>query len=140
MYLPYQDIYLRSAITTSSTKLDDVYYFIARLNGEFLGYQAAVKTGNYLNALHGAFDRERKTTYHSYDLLFVEMVKFAIENDFSMIDFGSVINTTNQRAVNNVVAMSYFLFSKYTLIQLILKKLLKISKIQREKQMQYNKS
>jgi len=67
-YLPYQDIYLNSALTTSATNLKNVYYFLAKLNGEFIGYQAVIKTGDCLNALHGAFDRNLKTTYHAYDI------------------------------------------------------------------------
>ena len=28
IYLPYQDLYLNSALATSKTKIDNVYYFI----------------------------------------------------------------------------------------------------------------
>jgi hypothetical protein len=137
-YLPYQDLYLNSAVITSGTQIKNVYYFIMRLNGEFLGYQAAIKTGTCLNALHGAFDRERKTTYHAYDILFVEMTKFAIENDLKTIDFGSVLNITKQRMVNNTIPMSYFMLSKYSFVQWLFYRLLKLSKIQGEKQMKFN--
>jgi len=137
-YLPYQDIYLNSALKTSGTQLDKVYYFIAKLNGDFLGYQAALKTGSCLNALHGAFDRERKTTYHAYEILFVKMVEFAIENGLKSIDFGSVINTSKKRMVNKSLDMSYYLFSKYAFLQRVMTKLLKISKIQGKGQMQFN--
>jgi hypothetical protein len=137
-YLPYQDIYLNSALKTSNTQLDEVYYFIAKINGEFLGYQAALKTGSCLNALHGAFDRERKTNYHAYEILFVKMVEFAIENGLKSIDFGSVINVSKKRMVNKTLDMSYYLFGKYSFLQWIMGKLLKISKIQGKEQMQFN--
>jgi hypothetical protein len=109
-----------------------------KLNGEFLGYQAAIKTGTSLNALHGAFDRERKTTYHAYDILFVEMTGFAIENGLKTIDFGSVLNITKQRMVNNTIPMSYFMLSKYSFVQWFFYRLLKLTKIQGEKQMRFN--
>lgn len=137
-YLPYQDLYLNSALTTSQTPLDKVYYFIARLNGEFLGYQAALVTGSCLNALHGAFDRERKTTYHAYDLMFVRMSEFALEHHLTSVDFGAVINTTKQRAVNRTINLSYFLLSRHAMIQAMFVRLLKKSKIQGEDQMQFN--
>ena len=137
-YLPYQDLYLNSALITSGTQIDNVYYFIMRLNGEFLGYQAAIKTGTCLNALHGAFNRERKTTYHAYDILFVEMTKFAIENGLKTIDFGSVLNITKQRMVTNTIPMSYFMLSKYSLVQWFFYRLLKLTKIQGDKQMRFN--
>jgi hypothetical protein len=136
-YLPYQDLYLSSALNTSGTQIDNVYYFIMKLNGEFLGYQAAIKTGTCLNALHGAFDRERKTTYHAYDILFVEMTRFAIENGLKTIDFGSVLNITKQRMVNVTMSMSYFMLSKYACVQWFFYRLLKITKIQGDKQMRF---
>ena len=136
-YLPYQDLYLNSALITSGTQIDNAYYFIMRLNGEFLGYQAAIKTGTCLNALHGAFDRERKTTFHAYDILFVEMTRFAIENGLRTIDFGSVLNITKQRMVNTTMPMSYFMLSKYSIVQWFFYRLLKLTKIQGDKQMKF---
>jgi predicted N-acyltransferase len=137
-YLPYQDLYLNAALTTSRMLLEQVYYFVARLNGEFLGYQAALQTGSRLNALHGAFDRERKTTYHAYDLLFVKMTEFALANKLDSIDFGAVINITKQRSVNRIVPMSYFLYSKYHLVQRFFVMLLRRTKVQGKEQMQFN--
>jgi hypothetical protein len=136
-YLPYQDLYLNAALTTSSTKIQNVHYFIATLDGEFLGYQAAVKTGKFLNALHGAFDRDRKTTYHAYDILYVKMTEFALEHGLKICDFGAVVNFTKQKMVNKTIDMSYFLLGKYALVQHIFSWFLKLTKIQGEKQLQF---
>lgn len=136
-YLPYQDLYLNAALTTSSTHMENVHYFVATLNGDFLGYQAAIKTGRYLNALHGAFDRQRKTTYHAYDILFVKMTEYAIENELKTIDFGAVLNFTKQKMVNKTADMSYFLLSKYSLIQWLFNTLLKSTKVQGYEQMKF---
>ena len=107
------------------------------MNGNFLGYQAAVKTGTHLNALHGAFDRTRKTNFHAYDLLFVKMTEFAINNNLKSIDFGAVLNITKQRMVNRTIDMSYFLFSKYKIIQWVFNSFLKLTKVQGKEQLQY---
>jgi len=136
-YLPYEDLYLNSALLTSSTPINNVLYFIARLNGEFIGYQAALKTGDYLNALHGAFDRNRQTTFHAYDLLFVEMTKYAIEHNLKVIDVGAVLNTTKQRMVNCTRPMSYFMLSRNHLIRWIFYMVTKHSKIQGREQMRF---
>ena len=136
-YLPYQDLYLSAAQKTSRTPIEKVYYFVATLNGEFLGYQAAVQTGSNLNALHGAFNRNLKTTYHAYDILFVKMTEFAIENGLKTIDFGAVLNLTKQKMLNKSIDMSYFLFSKYGAIQWLFKNLLKLTKIQGKEQMRF---
>jgi hypothetical protein len=136
-YLPYEDLYLDSALLTSSTPINNVIYFIARLNGEFIGYQAALKTGDCLNALHGAFDRNRPTTYHAYDLLFVEMTQYAIEHNLKLIDVGAVLNTTKQRMVNCTRPMSYFMLSKKPIIRRIFYMIAKHSKIQGREQMHF---
>jgi len=137
LYLPYEDLYLNSAILTSSTPINNVIYFIARLNGEFIGYQAAIKTGDCLNALHGAFDRNRPTTYHAYDLLFVEMTQYAIKHGLRLIDVGAVLNTTKQRMVNCTRSMSYFILSKKPIIRWIFYMIAKHSKIQGREQMRF---
>lgn len=136
-YLPYQELYLEAALKTSSTSIKNVHYFIAMLNGEFLGYQAALVTGKFLNALHGAFDRSRKTTYHAYDILFVKMTEFAIQNRLEVVDFGAVLNFTKQRMLNRSVAMSYFVLSRYSVIQSLLSSFLKRTKIQGQGQMKF---
>ena len=136
-YLPYEDLYLNSALLTSSTPINNVIYFVARSNGEFIGYQAAIKTGDCLNALHGAFDRNRPTTYHAYDLLFVEMTHFAIDHNLKLIDLGAVLNTTKQRMVNCTRPMSYFMLSRNSLMRWIFHMVTKYSKIQGQEQMRF---
>ncbi len=136
-YLPYQDLYLNAALTTSKSLINNAVYFVARLDNEFLGYQAALKTGDHLNALHGAFDRHRKTTFHAYDILFVKMTEFAIENNLESIDFGSVINDTKKKMVNQTLDMSYFLLSKYNAVRHFFNYFLKKTKIQGSAQLKY---
>lgn len=136
-YLPYQDLYLQAAIHTSKTNIENVYYFIATLNGEFIGYQAAIKTGSNLNALHGAFNRKLKTTHHAYDILFVKMTEFALENGLRTIDFGAVINLTKQKMINKSVDMSYFVLSKYSFVQKVFDVFLKSTKIQSNEHMRF---
>lgn len=136
-YLPYQDLYLQSAINTSQSHLTNVCYFIATLDDEFIGYQAALKTGKYLNALHGAFDRTRKSTYHAYDILFVKMTEYAIANNLSICDFGAVLNFTKQKMVNRHDEMSYFIMSKNAMVQLLFNVFLKKTKVQSKSQLRF---
>ncbi len=136
-YLPYQDLYLKSAIETSKTPIKNVHYFIATINNEFIGYQAAIKSGKHLNALHGAFDRQRKSNYHAYDILFVKMAEFAIENNLESIDFGAVLNVTKQKMINQSIDLSYFVMSKYKLIQKLFSLFLKLTKVQGKDQLKF---
>jgi len=136
-YLPYQKLYLNAALITSSTNLNNVYYFIATIDDEFIGYQAALITGNYMNALHGAFDRQRKTNYHAYDILFVKMTEFALEKGLTTIDFGAVINHTKEKMINASKEMSYFIYSKHDIIQKAFNIFLPLTKIQGAEQMKF---
>ena len=136
-YLPYQDLYLNAALTTSSTSIENVHYFIAMMEGEFLGYQAAIKTGKFLNALHGAFDRDRKTTHHAYDILYVKMTEFALEQRLKTCDFGAVLNFTKQKMVNKTIDMSYFLLGKNVIVRKIFSWFLKQTKIQGNDQLKF---
>ena len=136
-YLPYQELYLNSALITSGTKIENVHYFVATLNGEFIGYQAAIESGKHLNALHGAFNRNYKTTFHAYDILFVKMTEFAIEKGLKIIDFGAVLNFTKQKMINKSIDMSYFVLSRNKLIQKFFRIFLKLTKIQGRQQMKF---
>ncbi len=136
-YLPYQDLYLKSAIETSKTPIKDVHYFIATINNEFIGYQAAIKSGKQLNALHGAFDRRRKSNYHAYDILFIKMTEFAIENNLKLIDFGAVLNETKHKMINQSIELSYFVMSKYKLVQKLFSLFLKLTKVQGKDQLKF---
>lgn len=92
-----------------------------------------------MNALHGAFDRNLKSTYHAYDILFAKMTEFAIENGLKICDFGAVLNYTKQKMVNRTIDMSYFLLSRYSLIQWGFNNLLKLTKIQSNSQLKFRK-
>lgn len=137
LYLPYQDLYLESAKTTGLKDIPGVYYFIARLDGEFVGYQAAIKTGKYLNGMHGAFDRERASNYHAYDILFVKMAEFAIEQGLHTVDLGVVVNVTKAKMVNKTIEMTYYLLSKSVLFKRFLGRLLRVTRLQSDEQLKF---
>jgi hypothetical protein len=137
LYLPYQDLYLSSALHTGSTSLRNVYYFIAEMNDTFIGYQAAIKTGKYLYGLHGAFNRNLHSNYHAYDILFVRMTEFALANGLEKIDYGVVINSTKQKMVNKTLELSYFVMSKHRMIRWIFSQMLRATRIQSRDQLRF---
>jgi len=139
-YLPYQDLYLNAALTAGSTNLEKVLYFFVKFNDGIIGYQAAIWSGKHLNALHGAFDRNRSSNYHAYDILFVKMAEFAIEHNLKSADFGAVLNVTKKRMVNKTIEMSYFLMSKFAVVQWIFNIFLKFTNIQGKEQMKFRET
>ncbi len=66
------------------------------------------------------------------------MTEFALEQGLKSCDFGAVVNFTKQKMVNKTIDMSYFLFSKYAIIQKIFSWFLKLTKIQGDKQLKFN--
>ena len=95
--------------------------------------------GRHLNTLHGAFDRSRKTTYHAYDTLFLKMTEFALEHGIESVDFGSILNQTKEKMVNDIRDLSYFIFSKNHAVRKFFENFLKKSRLQGKENRKYIK-
>jgi hypothetical protein len=136
-YLPYEDIYLKSALASCRMKADNIFHFLARKEGALVGYQSAIQTGEKLNALHGAFDRELEKTFYAYDNIIVTMADFAIRNGLECVDFGSILNFTKQRMMNKALSMSYYILCNTPWTTQFMGSILKHTKMQSEGQMQF---
>ena len=62
---------------------------------------------------------------------------FAIEKGLKNVDFGAVINYTKKKMINKSKDMSYFIYSKYSIIQKTFNVLLKLTKIQGNEQIKF---
>ena len=136
-HLPYQRLYNQLAIACGKTAVEKICYFIALMNGKLVGYQATLVSGNHLITLHGAFDRNLKSTYHAYEALICKMVNFSIKQRLIQIDLGAVINHTKKRMINKSIPMSYFLMSKYSWLRRAFNLLISFSNIQSQSQLQF---
>ncbi|NIA15707.1 MAG: GNAT family N-acetyltransferase, partial [Nitrospiraceae bacterium] len=97
IHAPFQDSFIDVTARTCQCPSENLVHFIAWMNGEMLGYHTFVQTGRGLRMLHGAFDRERRTTYHCYENIIIDTVRFAIEHGLEAVYFGPVMNETKRR-------------------------------------------
>jgi hypothetical protein len=117
IFSPFQDAFSRAMIETCRCPSDRLVHFVARINGDVLGYHTFVRTGTGLRMLHGAFDRERHTTHHCYENLIIDSVRYAIEHKLHTVHFGPVLNETKHRMMNGTEKASFFFHSRFGLIR-----------------------
>ena len=67
--------------------------------------------------------------------MFVKMAEFAIENGLEFVDFGGVANFTKEKMANTIRGTSYFIYSKYPLLQKAVNRLFRFTTIQGEDQL-----
>ena len=76
-----------------------------------------VEAGSTLRMMHGAFNREMKTTYHSYENLIIAAVDHAIKQNFNKVFFGPIMNETKRRMMREVEPCCVFFYSKNPFIR-----------------------
>lgn len=94
---PYQDIFSDLVRTVSQLDHPDIVHFIARINGELVGYHSFVVGSQSIQCLSGGFDRSRESLFNAYDSLIVDSVAFCLEHKIPEIHYGPVLNDTKAR-------------------------------------------
>jgi hypothetical protein len=130
IYSPWQDNAAAMAVRTCRAESDRFVHFIARMNGDLLGYHSFVQTGNGLRMLHGAFDRTRRTTHHSYENLIIHTVGYAIDNGLESVHFGPVLNVTKQRMMNRFGKTRLYFYSNNPVIRFFFRLIFPYSRMQ----------
>ena len=118
VYTPFQDAFIDVIKHTLSKNSTSFVHLIAKMNESILGYHSFVEAGSTLRMMHGAFNREMKTTYHSYENLIIAAVDHAIKQNFNKVFFGPIMNETKRRMMREVEpCCAFFLQQKsvYTL-------------------------
>ncbi len=97
---PFQDNYANMAMQACSLASDRVVHFIARLNGDVVGYHSFAVAGRSLHCLSGAFDRTRTSTYHAYENVILESIRFGLDHGLTTIYYGPITNPTKAKLMN----------------------------------------
>jgi len=116
LVLPFQENYPTMAMKPCMSALDRIVHFIARLDGDVIGYHSFALSGKCMYCLSGAFDRSRTTTYHAYENLIIESIKFGLELGIKTIYYGSVLNPTKAKMMNAYSQCEQRYYSKFKLI------------------------
>ena len=109
---PFQDHFPTMVLQTCCLKSDRMIHFIARLNGQFLGYHTFIQTGKSLRMIHGAFDRTLKTTQHSYENIITAAADYAIKQKLEIVHFGPIMNETKNRLMNRSFQANIYLYCR----------------------------
>jgi hypothetical protein len=91
---PFQDNYANMVRWASTSGVPAIVHVLARLEGNVVGYHSYLRSGTQLLCLSGGFDRTRPTTYHAYENILVESMRFAEGQRLRRVAFGPVGNPT----------------------------------------------
>lgn len=109
--LPFQELYphmARGALACAGT-----VHVLARLGGQLVGYQSFLRSGDRLSCLSGVFDRTRSSTYHAYENILLESVRYAAQRGVSYIDCGPVVNPTKRGLMTHFVRSELRYYSRF---------------------------
>jgi hypothetical protein len=126
----FQDIFLDALTETCLCDSDRMVHFVARMNGDVLGYHSFVRSGRGLRMLHGAFDRQRRTTHHSYENLIIATVDYGIRHGLDKVHFGPVLNETKRRMMNAFGEACFYFHSSNPIIRLFFPRLFPFTNLQ----------
>ncbi len=110
---PFQDNYVNMSLQSFYSNSQNVVHFVAYLNDDIVGYHSFAISGGQLCCLSGGFDRTQMTTFHAYENLIVESITFGLEQKLSVINYGSIINDTKAKMMQNYVPTEVRFYSPF---------------------------
>lgn len=117
---PFQDNYTNMVLQASQTDSKNIIHFLTYLGGGHLvGYHSFAYMKDALYCLSGAFDRRMHSTYHAYENMIIETVKFCLANNISKIFYGPVLNPTKARMMNRFQLCEQSLHSRFSILKKI---------------------
>lgn len=130
--LPFQDNYVPMSAATASVASDRLVHVVCRLDGALAGYHSFVLSGHSMHCLSGAFDRTRHSTFHAYEALIVESLRFAIEQGVRDIDYGAVLNETKARMMGAFSRTELRIYSRFAAVRSAMRLVVGRSKVRPE--------
>jgi hypothetical protein len=89
---PFQENYANMVRWAAESGSAGVVHVIARLEQRLVGYHAFLHAGQSLQCLSGGFDRTRQTTYHAYENILLEAMRYAEAHCLTRVSFGPIGN------------------------------------------------
>jgi hypothetical protein len=135
---PFQDHFPAIILQSCCLKSDRIISFIARMNGQFLGYHTFIQTGSGLRLIHGAFDRTLETTQHSYENIMTAAADYAIKQGLEIVHFGPIMNETKNRLMNKAFDTNVYLYCNNPLLKITLPYLYSRSRMQSKEFLEFS--
>ncbi|MDO1451489.1 GNAT family N-acetyltransferase [Rhodocytophaga aerolata] len=117
---PFQDNYTNMIRQVSGRETDKIIHFLTYLNDQLAGYHSFAYIGKNLYCLSGAFDRSMHSTYHAYENMILETIRFSLDHQIDSIHYGPVLNPTKARMMNQFQQYEQRLYSRYYILKKIL--------------------
>jgi len=120
VYSPFQDCFDGIVTRTCGTDSDRIVHFLASMNGTLTGYHTFIRTDRALRMIHGAFNRELRTTHHAYENLILETVRNALARGLHTIHFGPVLNETKRRMMRHTDRAALLFYSNNPIVRTVI--------------------
>lgn len=139
VYSPFQDCFPGIVRETCGIDSGRTVHFLARMNGALVGYHTFIRTGRELRMIHGAFNRELRTTHHAYENLILEIVRYALANGLKTIHFGPVLNETKRRMMTHTDRAALYFYSNNAIIRAVIPRIFPYTRMQSEGLLTYSR-
>ena len=126
---PFQDNYNNMVLRASSHASERIVHFIARLQGECVGYHSFAQSGKSLHCLSGAFDRTRHSTYHAYENLILANINYCLEQGLHSIHYGMVVNETKAKMMSRFIPIEQRYFVRFSALNVLARKFLSMTRL-----------
>jgi hypothetical protein len=137
VHTPFQDAFLGVIEETLHCDSSSFIHMIAKMNGEITGYHSFLQTGSTLRMMHGAFNRDMKSTYHAYENLILASIDFAINQQLKKVYFGPIMNETKRRMMQTSDPCATYFHSKNPVMRNIFAMMYSKSQLQNKKLMAF---
>ena len=114
LHTPYQSNYQSMVAWATRGLVPGLVHVIARLDGVAVGYHAFAESGRHLICLSGGFDRTRHTTYHAYENVLIEAMRYARDRGLSHVHFGPVSNPSKAAVMTDAAGLSIRFYSRWS--------------------------
>mgnify|MGYP000450401136 CR=1 FL=1 len=136
--LPYQENYANMCLSSARIADGHILHFVCRGDREFYGYHSFIELKDRLYCMNGAFNRNLPTTHHAYENMIYRSVEYALEKGLSEIHYGPVLNETKKRMMETFIPTQLYFYSSIRGMEKLLSPLLKRSRLQNTKMMEYS--
>jgi hypothetical protein len=129
--IPYQDNYVPMVRWATLGGAPGLLHIFARIHGEIVGYHAFLETGRALACLSGGFDRNVRT-YHAYENVLLEAMRYAEARGLERVDFGPVSNPSKAAVMPRSGSLVVRVYSALAPVRSLLGRIVGISAMRPE--------
>lgn len=129
--IPYQDNYVPMVRWATLGAAPGLVHFFARIHGQIVGYHAFLETGRALVCLSGGFDRNLRT-YHAYENVLLEAMRYAEGRGLARVDFGPVSNPSKAAVMPRGAPLIVRVYSALAPVRSLLGRIVGISAMRPE--------